>query len=95
MLSGEIPNALANCHSIVELQLQCNQIKGPVPDLKNCQFLRDVRLYDNELMGSVPSIYWQELTDLQVLSLSGNALSNAQEVIKGFDKANSACFLSI
>ncbi|KAL3531066.1 hypothetical protein ACH5RR_010388 [Cinchona calisaya] len=70
-LTGQLPPDLNKLSSIQSLNLQRNQLSGPLPSLSNIATLREVYL-DNNNFTSVPPDFLSGLTSLQTFSISEN-----------------------
>lgn len=73
--SGSIPTTISNCSSLVQLQLDKNQISGLIPtEVGTLTKLTLFFAWSNQLEGSIPPGL-ADCTDLQALDLSRNALT--------------------
>lgn len=70
-LSGELPSELSQLSALKSLNLQRNQLSGPLPPLSNMGSLEQIYL-DNNNFSSVPSDFLSGLTSLQTFSISEN-----------------------
>ena len=77
MLSGEIPAALGDLASLLQLYLSQNMLSGEIPaELGNLTNLYVLSLWGNELSGEIPAELG-DMTTLEQLYLSRNMLSGA------------------
>lgn len=70
-VSGTLPASVANLTSLTRLELQLNQISGPLPPLKGMSQLQ-VLLLHNNLFTSIPPDFFSGMSSLQVVSLDHN-----------------------
>lgn len=87
-LEGPIPDALANCTNLTNLNLSNNRLTGSIPPwLGSCSKLVKLNLHDNRLSGAVPAAALAQLTKLKVFRVHGNAeltiTRSGQELMKG------------
>uniref|UniRef100_A0A1D1YAU6 non-specific serine/threonine protein kinase n=1 Tax=Anthurium amnicola TaxID=1678845 RepID=A0A1D1YAU6_9ARAE len=69
--SGELSPEVHNLTALVRLELQGNQIAGPLPSLAGLAALQVLLLHDN-LFSSVPGDFFSGLSALQAVSLDSN-----------------------
>ncbi|EPS70255.1 hypothetical protein M569_04504, partial [Genlisea aurea] len=73
-LNGEIPKELNNLDGLIELWLDGNSLRGPIPDLSGLMNLKILHLENNEFSGQIPS-YLGKLPNLRELYVQNNSLS--------------------
>ena len=90
--AGNISPELGNLDELVKLNMQGNQLTGPIPlEIGNLTKLKELWLGDNRLTESVPETL-ANLDDLQLIRLSGNLLTGCipkrlQSVGNDFDES--------
>ncbi|XP_072981675.1 receptor protein kinase WSS1-like [Typha angustifolia] len=70
-VSGSLPVSLSTLASLQSLQLQSNQISGPLPSLSKLATLQRL-LLDGNAFSSIPADFFSGLSGLQYVSLDDN-----------------------
>ena len=74
-LIGEIPSVLGTASRLLDLRLGGNRLSGSIPtEMYNLDRLYRLELASNALTGAIGIALVSQLTDLEVLDLSGNQL---------------------
>ncbi|OMP07909.1 hypothetical protein COLO4_06950 [Corchorus olitorius] len=73
-LQGTLPPNLQNLTSLQRLELQWNEISGPLPSLKGLSSLQVVMLSNNRFT-SIPSDFFSGLSSLQSVEIDNNLFS--------------------
>ena len=73
-LRGSVPASLGRLSMLSDLNLQTNELTGPIPDLSNIVGLEELYLSSNVLMGRVPA-WLGGMTQMRELWLSENSLT--------------------
>ena len=74
-LQGTLPSNLRNLAQLERLELQYNNISGPLPSLNGLSSLQVILLSDNKFI-SVPSDFFTGLSSLQSVEIDNNPFSN-------------------
>ncbi|KAI5559494.1 hypothetical protein BDE02_17G114600 [Populus trichocarpa] len=74
-LQGTLPSNLRNLAQLERLELQYNNISGPLPSLNGLSSLQVILLSDNKFI-SVPSDFLTGLSSLQSVEIDNNPFSN-------------------
>ncbi|XP_011038249.1 PREDICTED: probable receptor protein kinase TMK1 [Populus euphratica] len=74
-LQGTLPSNLQNLTQLERLELQYNNISGPLPSLNGLSSLQVILLSDNKFI-SVPSDFFTGLSSLQSVEIDNNPFSN-------------------
>ncbi|KAG6743277.1 hypothetical protein POTOM_054229 [Populus tomentosa] len=74
-LQGTLPSNLQNLAQLERLELQYNNISGPLPSLNGLSSLQVILLSDNKFI-SVPSDFFTGLSSLQSVEIDNNPFSN-------------------
>ncbi|KEH29237.1 LRR receptor-like kinase [Medicago truncatula] len=71
-LSGPIPQSISNMSSLELLNLYSNYFSGKIPSLNKMTSLRVVELANNNLNGRLPNDFFNQLPQLEDLTLTDN-----------------------
>ncbi|KAJ9172945.1 hypothetical protein P3X46_016130 [Hevea brasiliensis] len=74
-LQGTLPSNLQNLTQLVRLELQWNNISGPLPSLNGLSSLRVIMLTGNQFT-SIPSDFFSGLSSLQAVEIDNNPFSS-------------------
>ncbi|KAI2501545.1 hypothetical protein MHU86_12922 [Fragilaria crotonensis] len=79
-ISGSLPDSLASLTNLFLLAVDDNSMTGDLSVLEGLTNLSDVYIDRNGFTGTVDSTFLQNLSDLQILDVSGNLLEGAVPV---------------
>ncbi|CAN0870405.1 Receptor-like kinase TMK3 [Linum grandiflorum] len=74
-IAGSLPPELANLTSLATLEVDDNQLTGPIPDLSGMSSLRYVNLMSNRF-DSIPPNFFSGLSGLEEVYLANNPLAD-------------------
>ncbi|KAI4307680.1 hypothetical protein L6164_030842 [Bauhinia variegata] len=74
-LTGTLPPNLQNLTALEVLELQYNNISGPLPSLNGLSSLQEVLLFDNQF-ESIPSDFFTGMSSLETVDIDNNPFSD-------------------